>query len=303
MTEDTGDKVRLLVGFSEGSASNIVARMIGPALGRALNKRVVIERIPGENGAICAERVARAAPDGQTVAIAIQANIVGSLIHTPKRYDPLTDFAPIALIAKSPLVLAVSNALGVKSVGEFIELARSNNDRLTYAASALGGSPHVAGMLFSQMAGVSLRLCLYEDTDKLYADLENARIAATFNNLMSALPRARAGKLSLLAVTGRERIPQAPELPTLEETALRGYEILTYVGLVAPARTPQSIIARFNAATRQALHNPEVLQALTASGMTAVGSSPEAFAAHMRADIERWRTLLHAERPVFPAPP
>src|SRR5258706_16475997 len=116
MENDVAKELRLLVGFSEGSASHIVARMISPALGKALNQTVRIERIPGENGALCAERVARAAPDGRTLAIAIQANIVGSLIHARKRYDPLIDFAPVALVAKSPMVLAVSNALGVTSV-------------------------------------------------------------------------------------------------------------------------------------------------------------------------------------------
>ncbi len=295
MNED----LHLLVGFSEGSASNIVAQMIGPALGKALDQTVRIERIPGENGALCAERVARAAPDGRTLAIAIQANIIGSLLHAKQRYDPLVDFAPVALFAKSPLVLAVSNTLGVASVADLIALARSRPGQLTYAASALGGAPHLAGVLFNLMADIRLRLCVYAETNALYADLVEGRIAATFNNIMSALPLARAGKLRILAVTAVERSAKAPEVCTIAEAALPGYEIMNSTGLVAPAATPAAIIARINAAVAQAVSTPEVRLSLLASGMEPVVASPAAFAAHLRAEMERWSKFIDANRAAF----
>jgi len=295
MNED----LRLLIGFSEGSASNIVAQMISPALGKALNQTVRIVRIPGENGALCAERVARAAPDGRTLAIAIQANIIGSLMHTTRRYDPLVDFAPVALFAKSPLVLAVSNTLGVTSVADLIALARSRPGQLTYAASALGGAPHLAGVLFNLMAGISMRLRVYAETNALYADLAEGRIAATFNNIMSALPLARAGKLRILAVTAVERSAKAPEVCTIAEAALPGYEIMNSTGLVAPAATPAAIIARINAAVAQAVSTPEVRLSLLASGMEPVVASPAAFAAHLRAEMERWSKFIDANRAAF----
>jgi tripartite-type tricarboxylate transporter receptor subunit TctC len=141
---------------------------------------------------------------------------------------------------------------------------------------------------------------VYEETDKLYADLAEGHIAATFNNIMSALPLARAGKLRILAVTGLERSPQAPQVPTIDEAALAGYEIVNYVGLVAPAATPASIIARINAATAQAVNAPEVLRSLLASGMAPVVAPAEVFAAHMRADIERWGKFIQAHRESFP---
>ena len=293
------DDLHLLIGFSEGSASNIVARMISPALGKALNQTVRLERIPGENGALCMERVARAAPDGRTLAIAIQANIIGSLMHAKKRYDPLVDLAPVALFAKSPMVLAVSNTLGVASVAELIALARSQPGRLTYAASATGGAPHLAGVLFNVMANTSMRLRVYAETDALYADLAAGRISATFNNIMSALPLAHAGKLRILAVTALERSPKAPEVPTIDESALPGYEIMNSIGLVAPAATPASVIARINAAVAQAVSTPEVRQSLSASGMEPVVASPEAFAVHLRAIMERWGKFINANRAAF----
>ena len=293
------DDLHLLIGFSEGSASNIVARMISPALGKALNQTVRLERIPGENGALCMERVARAAPDGRTLAVAIQANIIGSLMHAKKRYDPLVDLAPVALFAKSPMVLAVSNTLGVASVAELIALARSQPGRLTYAASATGGAPHLAGVLFNVMANTSMRLRVYAETDALYADLAAGRISATFNNIMSVLPLAHAGKLRILAVTALERSPKAPEVPTIDESALPGYEIMNSIGLVAPAATPASVIARINAAVAQAVSTPEVRQSLSASGMEPVVASPEAFAVHLRAIMERWGKFINANRAAF----
>ena len=291
--------IQLLVGFSEGSASNIVAKMISPALGKALNQTVRILRVPGENGALCMERAAHAAPDGRTLAIAIQANIVGSLLHTSKRYDPLVDLAPVALFAKSPLVLAVSPALGVTSVAELISLEQSQPGALTYAASARGGAPHLAGVLFNVMANTRLQLRVYAETNVLYQDLAAGRIAATFNNIMSALPLAQAGKLRILAVTALERSVKAPDIPTMAEVALRGYDIMNSVGIVAPAATPAAVIARLNAAVAQAVGTPEVRDALVASGMEPVIASPEVFAAHLREIMGRWSGFIKAHRAAF----
>jgi len=293
------EDLHLLIGFSEGSASSIVARMIAPALGKALNQTVRLERVLGENGAICMERIARAAPDGRTLAIAIQANIIGSLLHDRKRYDPLTDLAPVALIAKSPMVLAVSNTLGVTSVGGLIALARSQPGELTYAASAIGGAPHLAGVLFNVMTNANMQLRVYAETDALYADLEAGHISVTFNNIMSALPLARAGKLRMLAVTTAERSLIVPEVPTIAEAALPGYEIMNAIGLVAPATTPAAIVARINAATVWSITTPEVSQALLASGMEAIVAAPDIFAAYLHATLARWSEFISANRNAF----
>jgi tripartite-type tricarboxylate transporter receptor subunit TctC len=248
------------------------------------------------------ERLARAAADGRTLAIAIQANIIGSLMHDPRRYDPLVDLAPIALFATSPMVLAVANQLRITSAAEFIALARSRPGTLTYAASALGGAPHLAGVLFNLTANTDLRLRVYSETDVLYADLEAGRISATFNNIMSALPRARAGELRILAVTGLERSPRAPEIPTMAESALPGYEITNSIGLVAPAATPEPIISRINAAVAKAVSTPEVHQSLFESGMEPVISSPAEFAVYLRSMMQRWSGFINVHRAAFAAP-
>ena len=184
-------------------------------------------------------------------------------------------------------------------MAELIALARSQPGRLTYAASATGGAPHLAGVLFNVMANTSMRLRVYAETDALYADLAAGRISATFNNIMSVLPLAHAGKLRILAVTALERSPKAPEVPTIDESALPGYEIMNSIGLVAPAATPASVIARINAAVAQAVSTPEVRQSLSASGMEPVVASPEAFAVHLRAIMERWGKFINANRAAF----
>jgi tripartite-type tricarboxylate transporter receptor subunit TctC len=299
---DPSEVVRLLVGFSEGSASNIVARMLAPALGKALNQTIRIERIPGENGALCGEALARAAPDGRTLAVAIQANIIGSLLHAKKRYDPLLDFAPVALVARSPMVLAVSNTLNVNTAAELIALARSQPGQLAYAASAVGGAPHLAGVLFDVMAGTRMRLKVYAETNTLWEDLAAGRAAVTFNNVMSALPLARAGKLRILAVTSSQRSAEAPEIPTLAEAGLAGYEIVNFVGIVAPAATPAPLIERINAAIAHAVATAQVRQSLLASGMEPIVGSPAEFADHMRTEIERWKGFIRANSAAFTDP-
>lgn len=298
MKHPVSEDLRLLVGFSEGSGSNIVAHMISPTLSEVLNQTVTVERVEGENGARCVERLVRAAPDGRTLAIAAQTQIVGTLLHK-QRYDPLVDFAPVAVFAKWPMVLAVSNTLAVASVSEFIMLAQSQPKKLTYASSAIGGAPHLAGVLFSAMAGIDMRLRVYAETNTLYTDLADGRIAATFNNIMSALPLARAGKVRMLAVTGLARSPMAPEVPTVDEAALARYEVVNWLGVVAPASTPAAIITRINAAIARTVETPNVRNTLLAHGMQPVIAAPEAFATHMRAEIERWGKFINANRAAF----
>jgi tripartite-type tricarboxylate transporter receptor subunit TctC len=295
------DALRLIVGFSEGSASSIVARMIAPVMSRFLDRPVSIVRMPGENGALCAEHVARAAPDGNTLGIAIQTHAIGPLLQAHSRYDPIADFAPVALIAKWPMMLAVSNRLGVRSIAEFIALARSRPGKLVYGASATGGSPHLAAMLFCAMAGIEMELRVYSETDALYTDLAEGVIAATFNNTMSVLPLARAGRLQLLATAGLARSAAAPDVPTIAEAAFPGYEVVNWIGIVAPAATSSEIVARVNAAVVRTVHSPQVRKMFEEHGMEPVVAGPDAFARHLGAEIDRWGELIAANRSAFPS--
>lgn len=298
-TSAASKDLRLLVGFSEGSASNIVASMIAPTLSAFLSQTVRVERLPGENGALCAEHVACAAPDGRTLAIAIQTHLIGSLLQTRKRYDPIADFAPVAMLARWPMILAVSNALGVTSVDELIALAKSRPGELVYGASAIGGSPHLAAILFRAMTGLDMRLRVYTETNTLYADLAQGRLAVTFNNSMSVLPLARAGKLRMLATTGAVRSPAAPELPTMAET-VPGYEVVSWIGVLAPAATPSPIVARINEATARTVQATQVRELFRAHGMEPVVASPADFARHLRVELDRWGRFIETNRAAFP---
>lgn len=256
--------------------------------------------MPGENGTLAAERLARAAPDGQTLGIAVPTHVIGSLLDDPPRYDPIADFAPVALFARNPLVLAVSNALGVNSLQAFIAIAKSRPGELTYGASAVGGGPHLAALLFCDKAGIQLHMRVYSETNTLYEDLTAGRIALTFNNTMSALPLAQAGKLTILGSTTLTRSPANPALRTLAETALPGYDIGSWVGLLAPAATPEAIVSRINAAVTRTVGTPAVRQQLQALGIEPVSEMPGYFATHLRSEWARWAPFVRDHPDAFP---
>ena len=292
----------LLVGFSRVSASNIVAEIIRPALSDQLGQPVQIVSLPGENGARAAEQTATAAPDGRTLCIAVPTHVLGSLFDEKQRYHAIADFTPVALFAKNPLVLAVSNTLHVDTLAALIALARSRPrpDELVYGASAVGGGPHLAALLFCEQAGIRMKMRVYAETHTLYEDLHAGRIALTFNNTMSALPLANAGKLTLLGATGPARCHAAPDVPTIAEAALPGYHFESWVGILAPAGTPASVVTRINEAVSRAVETPEVRRQLQALGIEPICAPPETFAAHLRAEWARWVPFVRNHASEFP---
>ena len=292
-------QVRLLVGFSQGSVSNIVARLLAPALAIALEKPVHVVQLPGENGAIAAEQLARAAPDGLTLGMAVPTHLVGSLIGSEPRYDPLSDFAAVDMIARNPVVLAVSNSLGVNSVGELIALARARPGELAYGASAIGGGPHLGAVLFSALTGVKLQRRVYDETHVLFDDLAAGRIALTFNNPTTVLQQARRGRLKMLAMTAARESELLPGLPVLA-ASVPDYEYMSWVGVLAPAATPPALLAGLHEAVQEAENSLPVRQGLHELGLEAVDESAEWFGAHLRAEWARWRAFALAHRVEFP---
>ena len=286
------DAISLLVGFSQGSASNIVAQIIAPALGNALGRAIHIVHLPGENGALAAEQLARAAADGNTLGITVQAQLIGSLLGDRRRYNPLQDFSPVALFARNPMVLAVSNSLNVHSVTDLIALARSQAEPLVYGASAIGGLPHLAAALFASRTGIPIRMRVYAETNDLYEDLHNGRIALTFNNTMSALPLAKAGKISILGVTSLIPSELAPGYPAIAQSALPDFEVMSWVGLWAPAGTPTAIVDRLNAAVTQTVQTAAIATALHDHGIEPVCETPGYFATHLRNELTRWAPFV-----------
>jgi len=283
---------RVLVGFSEGSASNLVARVLVPELGIALGQALDIERVPGDNGLLSLRHAAGAQPDGATLVIVIQTHIIGALLKGEEG-APLQGLAPIAMLAKWPMVIAVGCDSEITSVADLVARARNRNGVLTYGASAVGGAPHLAAVLFAAMTGIDLRLRVYAETDVLYADLAAGDIALTFNNTMSVLPLARAGRLRMLGSCGAQRMAAAPDVPAVAET-VAGYEVVNWVGLAGPAGLDAGTVSRINTAANAATASGDVASWLDASGMERIAATPAAFAAHLATEVRRWGPVVRA---------
>lgn len=285
--------VRLVLGFSSGSASDRIARAIVEPFAQSLGKRVEIELRPGNNGVDAAREVATSPADGGTLFVAT----LGTHALTPclvqrLSYDPLADFAPVSLLAQSPMLLACHHSIAADSTRALIALARAHPGKLTYATSAIGGAPHLAAELFQAMAQIEMRHVRYERTEELYRDLEVGRVALSFNNMMSMLPRCRAGTLRALAVSSSQRNPAVPELPTIAEAGLPGYEVTNWLGIVAPKATPETSVKALNAGLCAAVNSEAVLRKFEAAGVSACASTPEEFARYIGAEIERWRPIV-----------
>lgn len=287
----TAQPMRLLVGFPAGGASHTVARLLAPELARELGRPVAVESHPGEDGARAARLVAAAAPDGSTLFVAtLGTHAIAPQLGAPP-YDARADFAPVALLARSPLVLVVWSGLAARTVPELIAAARAAPAALGCGSSALRGAPRLAAALFERMAGIEFAHARYERTPDLYADLGAGRIALSFNNVMSALPRCAHGELRALALTARARSRAAPELPTVAESGLAGYEVSNWFGIVAPAGTPAAALDRLASACARALRSRRVGDEFARYGVEAGDDSRERFAAFLERERARWAPL------------
>jgi tripartite-type tricarboxylate transporter receptor subunit TctC len=284
--------LRLIVGFSTGSMSAQVARTIAPALSDVLRRDVTVELVPGQNGALGASLVAQSHADGDMLFVAtLGTHALAPHVNRELPYRPVLDFAPVSLISQSPLVLATHPALGVTSVSELVDFAQGHPGTLTYGTSALGGAPHLAAELFQDLAGITMRHVRYDDTNRLYDDLEAGRIALSFNNVASLLPRCTQGRLVALAITSAERSTAAADLPAVAET-LPGYQVTNWVGLVAPASTADEVTRSLSRAAGEALHVQSVAATFVAAGMLARGTTPEEFRGFIEREIGRWEIVV-----------
>lgn len=285
--------IRLVLGFSPGSASDEIARALAPALSRALGASIEIELRPGANGSIAAAQIAAAAADGNTLFVAtLGTHALAPNLDAALPYDPVQHFSPVSLVAKAPLVLACHPSLGVGNAQALIELARAQPSTLGYGTSAVGGAPHLAAELFQDMAGIALRHVRYDRTGDLYRDLEAGRLALSFNNAMSMLPRCRSGRLQALGVTSTERSLAASDIPALGADTLPGYEVSNWVGIVAPHATPRAVVDELSRAIAAALGVDEVRETFIRAGVTPSPTTPESFAAFIAAEIARWGPVV-----------
>jgi tripartite-type tricarboxylate transporter receptor subunit TctC len=284
--------VRFIVPFPAGSATDIVARIVAQKLSSQLGQQFVIDNRSGASGALGSEAVARAVPDGYTIGLATTSTHgVAASLNPNLTYDPLTDFAPVSMIGGSPYVLAVFPGVPAKSVAELIALAKAKPRALNYASAGPASLAHLAGALFSSLAGVELTDVPYRSSAQAVLDVTEGRIEMQFGTLGPTLPHIRAGRLRALAVTGSRRIDSLPDVPTVAVAGLPGYEAVLWMAVMVPAATPAPIVAKLNRAMAQALASPDVIASLKAQEMDAEATTPEALRARVAAEIEKWRKL------------
>jgi tripartite-type tricarboxylate transporter receptor subunit TctC len=278
--------VRIVVPFAPGGNVDLVVRGIAPRLSEALSQQVIADNRPGSSGLLGTHIVAKAPPDGHTLlAMANTFAVVPSIISNPG-YDPLRDFAGVSQTCLVPQVLVVNRALPVRSLKELVALARSRPGEMSYASAGVGGTGHMAAELFNRHAGLKMLHVPYKGNAQAIVDVISGQVTMMFDQVSTSASHIRAGKLKPLAVTSLKRSPLFPELPTIDESGVRGFEDITFNGLVAPAGTPREVLARLNAAVAKAVAAPQPRQRFLELGVELTASaSPEAFMNYIRAEF------------------
>ena len=284
--------IRVIVGFPPGSGADITARVIGAKAGEALAQQVIVDNRPGAASNIAAELAAKAPADGYTLFIGTVANTINATLYPRLPFDFARDFAPVALTTAAPNVLVVHTSVPAKSVKELIALAKSRPGQLNYASAGTGTAPHLSGELFNAMAGIRMVHIPYKGSPPAVTDLLAGEVALMFSPSSTVLPHVKTGRLRALAVTTAARLPSLPELPTVAESGLKGYETITWFGFVAPAKTPQAIVARLNAEIVKVLALPEVRSPFAIQGIEVIGGTPEQFASYIRDEITKWAKVI-----------
>jgi tripartite-type tricarboxylate transporter receptor subunit TctC len=286
--------IRLVVPRPPGSPQDTVARLLGQKFVEAWGQPVLIDNVTGAAGNIAAERVAKAAPDGYTLALVAESQIVINPSLYKLAYDPVKDFASISQVIVSPNILVTHNAVPATSVKELVALAKARPGGLTFASSGSGSGTHIAAELFMSVAGLDIRHIPYKGVVAAIPDLLGGRVTMMFSPIPVALPLVREGKLRALAVTSLRRSSVAPELPTIAESGYSDFEATNWYGLLAPAGTPATIVHKLHLETIKALALPDMRGKLTDLGMEVIGNSPDEFASVIKSEIPKWAKVIKA---------
>jgi len=287
--------IRIIVPFTAAGTTDILARAVGHELNKAWGQPVLIENRPGAGGNLGSDMVAKAAPDGYTLLVgAVSPQAINVTLYPKMPYDVMRDFAHITLIATVPNLLEVHPGVPVKTVRELIDLAKSKPGQLAYASSGSGTSIHLSAELFKSMAGVDMLHIPYKGSAPAVTDLIAGQVQLMFDNLPSSLAQVKAGKLRAIAVTTRERSPALPDVPTIAESGLPGYEASSWFGMHAPAGTARDIVAKIYSTTAKSLRTPEMMERLASQGAQPVGNTPEEFSEFIRAEIAKWGQVVKA---------
>lgn len=285
--------VRLIVGLGPGSSTDVTARVIGQKMGQALGQTFVVENRPGAGGNIATAFVAQAPTDGYTLLFGSAATTVNVTLSPNAGFDLVKDLTPVALLATVPNILVVHPSLGVKNVAELITKARSRPNEILYASSGHGTSPHLSAELFNMMAGVKLVHVPYQGSSQAMSDLVSGRTLLMFTPAPTALTQLKSSDLIPLASTQLKRAGAAPDLPTMDELGLKGFDTGVWFGLYAPAGTPKAIIDRLARAANEAVRSEDVRAAFAPQGIDSIGSTPEEFATYVRSEIDKWAKVVN----------
>ena len=287
--------IKFVVPYPAGGPLDTVARLLGAKVAESIGQPVVVDNKPGAGGNIGADIVAKSPADGYTILMgAVATHAINPTLYKSIPYDPIKDFAPITQVASTPNVLVVNPAVPASNVREFIAYAKANPGKLSFGSGSIGSAGHLAGELFKATAGVDMVHVPYKGAAPAMQDLIGGQIQLMFDNLASSLAQVKAGKIRALAVTTAKRSALAPDLPTIAESGVAGFDISTWFGIFAPAGTPRAALDRLHAEFTRALAAPDLREKMTHLGAEPVGNTPEEFAAYIRAEADKYGKVIRA---------
>jgi tripartite-type tricarboxylate transporter receptor subunit TctC len=285
--------IRIIVAYTPAGTTDILARAVGQKMTEAWGQTVIVDNRPGANGNIGTEISANATPDGYTLLMATAATHgINNTLYPALKWDAVKSFAPISLVAQVPNILVVNNALPVKSVKELIAYGNANPGKLNHGSPGLGSTGHLSAELFKSSTGLKMTHVPYKGSAPTLADLAGGQIQVVIDNIPPYLPQVQAGKIRALAITTAKRSPAAPNLQTMQEAGVAGYEAGSWFGLLAPAGVPKDIVQKLSMETRRILELPDVKERLSGQGAEPAGNTPEEFAAFIRSEQAKWRKVI-----------
>ncbi|WP_420996565.1 tripartite tricarboxylate transporter substrate binding protein [Cupriavidus sp. 30B13] len=284
--------VRLVVGYSAGGATDVIARLVAVKLGEQLGQSVVVDNRAGANSNVGAELVAKSPPDGYTLYVYTIANTINASLYDKLGYDPQKDFEPVGLIARIPNILVVNPKLPVKTLADYMRLAKSSPEGVTFASSGSGSSIHLSGEMFKMQARLNMLHVPYRGSAPAVTDLLGGQVQSMFDNTPSSLPHVKAGRLRAIAITSAQRSPLLPDVPTVAESGFPGFDVQSWFALAAPAGTPQPVVERLNAALGKVLAMPDVRQRLQDLAATPEPGTPDQLRKLIASETRRWRDVV-----------
>ncbi|HTD90987.1 MAG TPA: tripartite tricarboxylate transporter substrate binding protein [Burkholderiales bacterium] len=285
--------IRIIVAYTPAGATDILARAVGQKMSESFGQPVIIENRPGANGNIGTDVAAKATPDGHTLLmVTAGTHGINPSLYRKLPWDAVKDFAPVSLVAMVPNILVVNNSVPAKSVKEFIAHLKVNPNKFNYGSPGNGSTAHLSMELFKSMTGTSIQHIPYKGSAGVLTDVMGGQIIATMDNMPPYLPQVKAGKIRALAVSTAKRSPAVPDIPTVAEAGVPGYNASAWFGLVAPAGTPKGIVDKVATETQRILKLPDVAERLSGLGAEPVGDRPEQFAAHIKSEIAKWARVI-----------